>query len=548
MLRKTNLLLSLMFMWVVSFAQYYTIGVDARSYGDAVSQAEEFAASELEKGYDFTFGATERIMEVPTFDQLANGNWGFQLHGIDEAFSYIEQKQKTKVAIFIVDDCGGYTHDDINWLPQFAKTFTGETVVNQGKHSHHVAGIAAGYKQGLNLGTGSPLAKGKKLAAIPLKALTDAGSGQYTWVASALFYAKQIIPQLRQLGYTKFAVNLSLGGSSDSDIVDSALSQLEAEGVIVYAAAGNTGGSPVQYPGRSIYTQGVGALTEQGATVVPATYTSKGPEVVISGAGTSVYSCQPNNSYTVFSGTSMATPQVAGVACDLMAVEPELTLAQVKQRMTDGAVDVPPIGKDIATGYGYPVAKYVLNIEENPDEPDDEPEPPAPPTFTSTLTYNMDGAKMKYKNTVATSFSEIKLDQVHITVTGLGNTNAVYDNNSEWSDTYFSRTYMVVPADPQWGHCLTAYWAGQFYEYASKSAGIGAQITWLLGTDTGGQNCYQSEFNRASASITSFTNSEGVVVMNADTGYGTVTAYYTAKAKEKKKRCNIFKRILKGCK
>src|SRR5690606_3541567 len=77
-------------------------------------------------------------------------------------------------------------------------------------------------------------------------------------------------------------------------------------------------------------------------------FSNYGPTSVdLSAPGVNILSTLPNNTYGAYSGTSMATPHVAGVAALLLAQDPSLTVRELRWRILNG---VDPIGIQVATG------------------------------------------------------------------------------------------------------------------------------------------------------------------------------------------------------
>jgi subtilisin len=111
-------------------------------------------------------------------------------------------------------------------------------------------------------------------------------------------------------------INLSLGTTESSPILDMALNEAYKRGIIIVAASGNDGGQ-VMYPANSPYTIGVGAMDKQRFLT---TWTSFGQEVDILAPGVNIYSTINNNLYKNLSGTSMAAPHVTGSIAKLLPI------------------------------------------------------------------------------------------------------------------------------------------------------------------------------------------------------------------------------------
>ena len=120
--------------------------------------------------------------------------------------------------------------------------------------------------------------------------------------------------------------NLSLGGPEMSQIMEDAIAYASAHGTLVIAAAGNAGSAvlyPAAYPGAIAV-----AATDQNDQRL--WFSCYGPEVDLSAPGSLIYSTCLGDSYCYKSGTSMATPHVAGLAALLWSQYPEYTAAQIR--------------------------------------------------------------------------------------------------------------------------------------------------------------------------------------------------------------------------
>jgi subtilisin len=141
-----------------------------------------------------------------------------------------------------------------------------------------------------------------------VKVLDKRGSGSYSDIAAGIEYTAD---QGWDVG------SLSLGGSAGSQTLKDACSYAQSKGVFLVAAAGNDGpcGDCVGYPAAYEECLAVSSSAQDDSL---SDFSSTGPEVELVAPGTDVYSTVPGG-YDTFSGTSMATPHVAGAAGLLMA-------------------------------------------------------------------------------------------------------------------------------------------------------------------------------------------------------------------------------------
>jgi serine protease AprX len=160
------------------------------------------------------------------------------------------------------------------------------------------------------------------------------------------------------------AINLSLGTEGCSDGLDAtslAVNHAHDQGLVVAVAAGNSGPGrcTIGSPGAAEDAVTVGAMADTGVGgFFQAYFSSRGrtadgrikPDV--SAPGWQISSAQRGtvNGYITMSGTSMATPFVAGLALLMRDVGPALTSSQVKQRLMDTAVDWGRGGDNAAPG------------------------------------------------------------------------------------------------------------------------------------------------------------------------------------------------------
>lgn len=216
-------------------------------------------------------------------------------------------------------------------------------------HGTHVSGIIGG-SGFLSRGRYVGMAPGCSL--IMLKVLDRLGNGNTSQVLSAL---KWIINYREK--YQIRILNISVGmltsaKKEERSRLIAAVEEVWDNGIVVIAAAGNNGpaSGSITIPGmcRSVIT--VGSSDDDVQTVrkpgLTKGYSGRGPtescvvKPELLAPGTEVVSCSPGMSYEAKSGTSMATPVVAGAVALLLSKYPYLTPAQVKLRLYETAVDM----------------------------------------------------------------------------------------------------------------------------------------------------------------------------------------------------------------
>ena len=163
--------------------------------------------------------------------------------------------------------------------------------------------------------------------------------------------------------------SMSLGGDSDSDALRDAIQYADEQGVIMVAAAGNSGpcSDCVGYPAKYDEVIAVSATDENDEL---ADFSSTGPEVELAAPGVDVNSSVPRDDYEEFSGTSMSCPHVAGAVATLLAagVDP----ADVKAALKDAADDIGL--DDNEQGAGRLNVAEALDIEGDDDDEEDDDE------------------------------------------------------------------------------------------------------------------------------------------------------------------------------
>jgi subtilisin len=195
-------------------------------------------------------------------------------------------------------------------------------------HGTHVAGTVAALDNNLGVVGVAP-----DVALYAVKVLNDGGSGTVSSVVAGIDWA--VSQDIRIL-------NMSLGSSTSSTTLKQACDNAYAAGHLLVASAGNNGnpggrGDNVGYPGAYESVIAVAASTINNTR---SSFSSTGPAVELIAPGSNILSTLPGNKYGTYSGTSMASPHVAGVAALVWAANSSLKNNEVRQILRETAEDL----------------------------------------------------------------------------------------------------------------------------------------------------------------------------------------------------------------
>jgi len=199
------------------------------------------------------------------------------------------------------------------------------------------------------------------------KVLNSSNFGFYSWWAVGLYYAANNGARV---------INMSLAGSDRSVVLEAAIQYAFARGCFIAAAMANTGMVGHYYPAS--FEPEVVAVGATDGRDRRASFSTYGDHIDVSAPGVLVYGLwyQDDTNYNVaYSGTSMATPMVAGLAALLLAKDPSLSAVQLRDiiRATaddgvgDPLEDTP--GFDIYHGYGRINCYRALALDHVPNAP-----------------------------------------------------------------------------------------------------------------------------------------------------------------------------------
>lgn len=266
------------------------------------------------------------------------------------------------VIVAIVDTGVDFGHADLRnkLVPGFDFVNYDNDARDDHGHGTHVAGIAAAIT-----GNGSGVAGVCWACTImPVKALSKSGSGSHWAIANSAIWAADNGADV---------INMSLGGPYQSDTLKDAMDYAWEKGVVLVAAAGNSGNSTPNYPAAYDPVISVAATDQADRR---ASFSNYGNWVSVSAPGVQIFSTVYGGDYQAWNGTSMASPVVAGLAGLVVSQDPLRPPADVRAAIE---ANTDPVGSGLGTGRVN--ARRALSAA-----PGTPPAPTASPTVTPTST------------------------------------------------------------------------------------------------------------------------------------------------------------------
>ena len=251
-----------------------------------------------------------------------NATWGLDRtdqRNLPLSGTYTYNTTASNVNAYIIDTGILNSHSDFG-----GRSFSGiDTVDNDGDatdcngHGTHVAGTVGGSTWGI----------AKNVTLYGVRVLGCNGSGSNSGVIAGMDWVAD--------NHVKPAVaNMSLGGGASS-ATDSAVQRMTNAGITTVVAAGNDNSNACNYsPARAASAITVGSTTSSDSR---SSFSNYGNCLDIYAPGSSITSAWSNGGTNTISGTSMASPHVAGVAALYLAENPNASVSQVTQAITDAA-------------------------------------------------------------------------------------------------------------------------------------------------------------------------------------------------------------------
>jgi len=318
------------------------------------------------------------VMEVAG----SNVTWGLDRIGAQEVWN--TGFNGSGVRVCVIDTGVDVNHPDIagkmwtdnasdptypgGWIEfdKYGNIVKGSTPHDTQGHGTHVSGtIVGGNASGVAIGV-APASKLMHVLALP------GGRGTFAQCVAAMQWAIEPFDQYgRPAGRKADVVSMSWGSEGYIDLLIEPILKLKEAGIVPVAAIGNSGKGSSCSPGNVYQSFGVGAIDVNNA--VPkwssgeivewqASYPEPYVKPDFSAPGVNVYSSLPSGKWGFLSGTSMATPHVAGTVALMLQSNPKLTVDDVYYCLKVTANDLGDIGQDIRYGWGVVNASAAVDL------------------------------------------------------------------------------------------------------------------------------------------------------------------------------------------
>ncbi len=282
----------------------------------------------------------ELIVESSTY-----ANWGISHLAIPSSWNLGYTGKGVKVAVV---DSGIAPHPALTIRGGVSMVDYTTSYFDDNGHGTHSAGIIAA-----NQASSHHLGVAYDVDLYSVKTLDSSGNGRLNDTIRGIEWA---------IKENMDIINLSLGTSTPSSALKSVVDYAYEQGIIVVAAAGNKSKNtatpmPVEYPAKYGSVVAVSAVDNRNRI---ASFSATGPEIEFSAPGVSISSTYLNNRFASLSGTSMATPFVAGVFALYREAYPHLNGKEIRKLAQRDAF---PLTSSRDERYGYGLIQPPTKIE-----------------------------------------------------------------------------------------------------------------------------------------------------------------------------------------
>lgn len=281
-----------------------------------------------------------RAVKTPVTIKALQNQWAIQKVNAEKAWTRAGNRGSRSVVVAVIDTGSDYNHDALkpNQIPGYDfKENTTDPMDKTGRanpgHGTHCSGIigATGLVDGGIIGI-SP-----EVSMMPLRFLGEDGSGDLNAAIKAIDYAIEKKVQVISASW-----GATVGRSQAMPLVE-AVKRADDAGIIFVAAAANDGANNDKtevYPANANFPNTI-TVAASGDKDEKPSWSNYGRRTVhVAAPGLNIMSTLPKNKYGNLSGTSMATPLVAGLVAFLKAQDPSLTGRQVRALLQQTATKV----------------------------------------------------------------------------------------------------------------------------------------------------------------------------------------------------------------
>jgi subtilisin family serine protease len=363
--------------------------------GEDTETAEEVAAqyrslTELveyaEPSYEINLDNQEMLSAAAhPDDPMFNEQWSLENTGqgggkaqadISALRAWAKTTGSDKVVVAVIDSGVDYTHQDLMnniWVrPPDMKEYTDDELgtiddtygfnavndngdpMDQNGHGTHCAGII-GAEGGNGLGIAGV---NWKVEIMPLRFIDANGSGTTKDAIKAINY----VIERKRAGVNVRIISASWGSTMYSKALEDVIREAGEEGILFIAASGNSSADadksphyPASYDLPNVLS--VAALNRQDELAPFSNYGAK--RVHIAAPGAEILSTWLNGEFREASGTSMATPEVAGVAALVLSAEPDLSMKALRERLLKSVDKLDSLNGKVSSGGRINAARAV---------------------------------------------------------------------------------------------------------------------------------------------------------------------------------------------
>ncbi|KOG76927.1 MULTISPECIES: S8 family peptidase [Streptomyces] len=443
-----------------SIERTYRAALNGYAVEATAAEAKKFAAdpavASVSQNRTFTVSATQTNPPSWGLDRIDQRSLP-----LDQRYTYPD-KAGEGVTAYVIDTGVRISHSDFGGRAANGYDAIDNDNVAQDGHGHgtHVAGTVAGTAHGV----------AKKAKIVGVRVLNNQGSGTTAQVVAGIDWvtANAVKPAV---------ANMSLGGGADA-VLDAAVQRSIAAGITYAVAAGNEStNASTKSPARVAEAITVGSTTNTDAR---SSFSNYGAVVDIFAPGSSITSTwnTSDSATNTISGTSMASPHVAGAAAIYLADNPGSTPAQVSAGLVAAATP------NVVTNPGTGSPNRLLYVGAGSTNPPGK----------------------KFENTTGYAINDNATVEAPVTVTGItGNAPAALSVPVNISHTYIGDLKIDLVAPNGTVFNLKAYGSGGSSDnvvttYTVNASSVVANGTWKLrvsdnaSADTGRINSWALQF------------------------------------------------------